>query len=127
MKECGSSFDNSTDHLLYEYSEFIDRQSKYVISGQRMYEYYGYSWRLPLWDEEYILFWKKVPLEYKLKQKLYFLKCFKINNFGDVWGEDIPVNKKTIVPKWLIPLRFICKLPFGFLVKKVKKHGSNLI
>ena len=59
---CGSSFDNSTDHLLYEYSEFIDRQSKYVISGQRAYEYYGYSWRLPLWDEEYILFWKNTPL-----------------------------------------------------------------
>lgn len=117
---CGSSFYNSTDHLLYEYSEFIDRQSKYVISGQRAYEYYGYSWRLPLWDEEYILFWKKIPLEYKLKQKLY-LEMLQNNNFGDVWGEDIPVNKKTIVPKWLIPLRFICKLPFGLFGKKGKK------
>ena len=33
------------------YSGFIDRQSKYVINGQRIYEYYGYEWRLPLWDK----------------------------------------------------------------------------
>ena len=38
-----------------------------------------------------------------------------------MYGDDIPVNKKTIVPKWLIPLRFICKLPFGLFGKKGKK------
>ena len=38
----------------------------------------------------------------------------KKNNFGNVWGDDIPINKKTITPKWIIPLRFISKIPFSF-------------
>ncbi len=120
VKGCGGLLDKNEDHLLYEYSEFIDRQSKYVISGQRAYEYYGYNWRLPLWDDEYILFWQRIPLEHKLKQKLY-LEMLKANNYGNVWGDDIPINKMTIVPKWIIPLRFICKIPFGLFGKEGKK------
>ncbi len=120
IKGCGDIDKKEKDHLFYEYSEFIDRQSKYVISGQRIYEYYGYDWRLPLWNDEYLLFWQKVPMDYKFKQKLY-VEMLKKNNYGNVWGADIPVNKKTITPKWVIPLRFICKLPFGLFGKKGKK------
>ncbi len=120
VKGCGGLLDKNEDHLLYEYSEFIDRQSKYVIAGQRAYEYYGYNWRLPLWDDEYILFWQKIPLEHKLKQKLY-LEILKTNNYGNVWGDDIPINKKTIVPKWIIPLRFFCKIPFALFGNEGKK------
>ena len=45
----------------------------------------------------------------------------KENNFGNVWREDIPVNEKKINPKWLIPIRFVCKIPFVFFGKKGKK------
>ena len=120
IRGCGKIQKNSDDHLLYEYSEFIDRQSKYVINGQRIYEYYGYDWRLPLWDDEYLFFWQKVPLGYKLKQKLY-IEMLKKNNFGNVWGDDIPVNKKQITPKWIIPLRFICKFFFVIFGKTGKE------
>ena len=120
VEGCSDIQKNSNDHLLYEYSEFIDRQSKYVISGQRMYEYYGYDWRLPLWNDEYLLFWQKVPLNFKLKQKLY-IEMLKKNNFGNVWGDDLPVNKKQITPRWIIPLRFICKIPFSLFGKRGKK------
>jgi asparagine synthase (glutamine-hydrolysing) len=119
-KGCHECSELSNNHQFYEYSEFIDRQSKYVISGQRAYEYYGYEWRLPLWDDEYLLFWQKVPLNFKLKQKLY-KGMLKKKNFGDVWSDEIPVNKKMITPKWIIPLRFICKIPFSFFGKKGKK------
>ena len=119
-KGCDDLLSKDKDHLLYEYSEFIDRQSKYVITGQRTYEYYGHHWRLPLWDVDYLFFWQKVPLDYKLKQKLY-IEMLKRNNYGNVWGEDIPINKKTITPKWIIPLRFICKIPFGLFGKEGRK------
>jgi len=119
VKECGELQKKSNDHLFYEYSELIDRQSKFVIAGQKVYEYYNYEWRLPLWDDEYLDFWQKVPLELKINQKL-FIKMLKKNNFGNVWSDDIPVNKKTISPKWIIPLRFICKIPFSFFGKKGK-------
>ncbi len=120
QKCCGDFQTTTNDHLLFEYSELIDRQSKYVITGQKVFEYYKHEWRLPLWDDEYLFFWQKVPLEFKLKQKL-FIEMLKKNNFGNVWGDDFPVNKKTIVPKWIIPLRYICKIPFSFFGNRGKR------
>ena len=119
IKGCGELQKKNNDHQFYEYSELIDRQSKYMITGQKVFEYYNHEWRLPLWDDEYLYFWQKVPLDLKLKQKL-FIEMLKKNNFGNVWGDDIPVNKKTITPKWIIPLRFICKIPFSLFGKKGK-------
>ena len=108
--------DSKKDHLAFEYSGFIDRQSKYVINGQRIYEYYGYEWRLPLWDIEYIDFWLKIPSDHKFKQKLY-KEVLEYNNFGNVWLNKSFDYKKTIAPKWVVPLRFVCKIPFSLFGK----------
>jgi asparagine synthase (glutamine-hydrolysing) len=105
----------------FEYLEFMNRQAKFVISGQRSYEYFGYEWRLPLWEDEYLQFFNKLPLRYKKNQYLY-KKMLVENNWGNVW-KDIPLNKGGISPKWIIPLRFAIKLliaPFG------KKIWHNL-
>ena len=115
-KVCGNLEDENEDHLFYEYSELIDRQSKYVIKKQKIYEFYGYNWKLPFWDDHFLYFWQKVPLQYKLNQKLY-IEMLKKKNYGDVWGDDFSINKKTISPKWIIPLRFICKIPFSIFGK----------
>jgi asparagine synthase (glutamine-hydrolysing) len=121
---CGDLREKKLDHLYYEYSEFIDRQSSYVISGQKAYEYYGHEWRMPLWDDEYLFFWQKVPAKFKINQKLY-TDMLKKKNFGNVWDNDIPVNKETITPKWIVPLRFICKIPFGLFGTKGKDAWKN--
>jgi len=55
----------------YEMWEMSERQSKYVINGQRSYDYYGIDWFLPLWDKQMINFWMKVPYRYKVNQGLY--------------------------------------------------------
>jgi asparagine synthase (glutamine-hydrolysing) len=125
--QCGK-LNKYNDHAFYEYSEFIDRQSKYVISGQRAYEFYGYEWRLPLWDNEYIDYWVKVPAKLKNNQLLYSEMLSK-NNFANVWKDEIPVNSKTITPKWVIPLRFFCKVPFALFGKKGKSlwHRFEII
>ena len=49
----------------------------------------------------------------------------KKKNFVNVWDNDIPVNKETITPKWIIPLRFICKIPFGLFGIKGKDAWKN--
>jgi len=117
---CGELSDVKFDHMFYEYSELIDRQSKYVIAGQRAYEFYGHEWRLPLWDNEYLDFWNKVPLSFKANQNLY-ISMLKEKNWAEVWDDSIPVNKKTIRPEWIIPLRLILKMPFALFGIRGKK------
>lgn len=113
-KACEGNLKNlESDHLFYEYSEFIDRQSKYVISGQKIYEFYSYDWRIPLWDNDYLNFWQKVPAEFKKNQKLY-KDMLNHTNFGGVWGDEIPVNKKNITPRWVRLFRFLFKVFFSF-------------
>ena len=96
IKGCGDLENENLDHLLFEYSELIGRQSKYVVKKQKVYEFYGYEWRMPFWDDQYLKFWQKVPLKYKLNQKLY-KDMLKNNNFGEVWDDDFFLNKKQLV------------------------------
>jgi asparagine synthase (glutamine-hydrolysing) len=58
---------------LYERWEFEERQSKWVIHGQRIYDFYGYDWQLPLWDIDLVHFFEKVPISLKIDQRLYHL------------------------------------------------------
>lgn len=97
----------------YELSEYDNRQSKYVVGGQRVYDHFGLGWRLPLWDREFVAFWRTVPVEYKLKQRLYRETLLQ-RDWGGVW-HGIP-SRRTVQPAWIRPLRWIGKaacLPFG--------------
>ncbi len=77
------------------YYEFINRQSKYVIQGQRVFEYYGYEWRLPLWDSKMIEFWASIPNNYKNEQFLYKSTIEKYN-YSNVWNKSDQINKYHI-------------------------------
>jgi asparagine synthase (glutamine-hydrolysing) len=103
--------DPATDHGLFEYAEFQDRQCKYVITGQRIYEFLGHEWRLPLWDNDYLQFWEGIPLAEKAEQGLY-ARMLRNANWGGVW-HDVPVNRKSIHPRWLVPLRLAAKAAHG--------------
>lgn len=106
--------DPGRDHGIYEYVEFQDRQSKYVLNGQRIYEYMGLDWRIPLWDRACLDFWEKAPLAAKKGEALY-RSVLERDNWGGVW-KDVPVNPSRIRPHWVRPLRFAAKaahLPFG--------------
>ncbi len=102
-----------TDHGLFEVSEFRNRQCKYVIGGQRIYEFLGFDWRLPLWDNDYLDFWAEAPLAAKAGQSLY-RRMLEEQNWGGVWqGWAFP---RRVSPAWLAPLRLAAKaafVPFG--------------
>lgn len=69
----------------YENWECEERQVKAVINGQRVYDYFGLSWHLPLWDTEMMNFWKRVPIPYKLNQRLY-IQYLKEYNYAGVFS-----------------------------------------
>lgn len=45
--------------------------AKYVINSLRTYEWFGHEWRLPLWDNEYIEWWNRIPLRFRINSTLY--------------------------------------------------------
>ena len=101
-------------YAFMECMECIGRQSRIVINQQRSYEFIGHEWRLPFWNERFFDFWERVPVEYKINQKLYKDTLID-NNWGGVW-KNIEVNNKLIRPYSLWLIRWVVKLlisPFG--------------
>lgn len=74
LKEVLGQFSRETDEDLasgYEYWEWQERQAKLIINSVRAYEFFGFSWRLPLWDREVMEAWRGVPIALKMDKYLY--------------------------------------------------------
>jgi asparagine synthase (glutamine-hydrolysing) len=41
--------------------DWQERQAKFIANAVRVYEFWGYDWRLPYWDRECVDFWTSVP------------------------------------------------------------------
>ena len=55
----------------FERWDLRERQAKFICNSMRVYEYFGFEWRLPLFDHELMDFWAHVPFELRLGRKLY--------------------------------------------------------
>jgi len=93
-------------HAAYELSEYDNRQAKYVVPGQRVYDFFGIDWRLPLWDAELVDFYAAIPVTDKLRQSLY-RRVLEDRNWGGVWqGWHV---RRRVVPAWIRPLRLAAR------------------
>jgi len=105
----------------YELYEYDNRQSKYVVNINRVAEFFGFGWRMPLLDKRFINFWNYVPDKFKIDQKLY-VDAINAYKPGNVWGNIIPVNEKKVHPISIRYLRNIFKLFFILFGKKSKDY-----
>jgi asparagine synthase (glutamine-hydrolysing) len=55
----------------WEAWEWQERQAKFMCNAVRVYEFWGYDWRLPLWDREAIDFWLRVPINQRARARLH--------------------------------------------------------
>ena len=114
----------------YELYEWEARQSKYVVNGQRIYEWLGYDWRLPFWSDELMKFWRKVGWQMKLGQSFY--KKFLIErNYASVFDLSSPENNSympyfvKLFRKSMGGLGFILSKDFGVFVDKYTRYFMN--
>jgi len=55
----------------YEYWDWQERQAKFIVNSVRVYDFWGYAWWLPWWDADFMRFWERVPVQYRIKKHLY--------------------------------------------------------
>lgn len=89
--------DKFKSNFVIENWNLKERQAKFIINSVRVYEYFGFEHRLPLWDAEFISFFKKLPSEYKKNSFLY--NQVLRNEFTKFNIDFVPVNKKKIKRK----------------------------
>jgi len=56
----------------FERWDLQERQAKFICNSVRVYDDFGFEWRLPLFDHELMDFWARVPLELRIGRQLYF-------------------------------------------------------
>lgn len=58
-----------------------NRQSNLIVNSVRAYEYEGFDWYLPLWDDAFVRYWRSIPCRERKGSSLYnealFNICFK--------------------------------------------------
>jgi len=63
--------DKETFANAIEYFDSNERQPKFIYNSVRVYEFFGYEWRIPLCDTELIEFFLRVPVECRINCNLY--------------------------------------------------------
>lgn len=115
-EEALSMDDPSTAYGVYEFLENDVRQAKYVVNGQRCYEYLGLDWRLPLWDSLYLDFYERAPLSAKVNQSLYREMLLE-QDWGGVWAGPEWQAHRYVSPGWMRvgvrPLLKLLNAPLG--------------
>ena len=104
---------------LYEYWEWKERQSKLVINGNKVYDFFNVEWEMPLWDKEIMNFFKEMNLNIKLNQKFY-IDFLKKKNFKNIFN-NLRSNPEVWVGYYKI-IKYIGFLLNLFSLKKLKKN-----
>lgn len=69
---------NYSDINYYDYFDWKERQSKFIVSSLKVYNFFDHEWRMPLWDQEIIEFWNKIGIN-KRYRRHFFIEYY--NNY----------------------------------------------
>lgn len=58
-------------YTIHEDWDMKEKFAKFIVNSARVYDWFGYEYRLPFWDGEMTEFFRQVPFELKKNRKLY--------------------------------------------------------
>ncbi|TCN62200.1 asparagine synthase C-terminal domain-containing protein [Acetobacteroides hydrogenigenes] len=127
------NYTNSEDSLVATNDGWFTehKASKFVVNAVRVFEYYGYEWRLPLWDCDLLNYWYSVPYNYKLvDNKLYndFLFDFLFIPYQIDFVKKFTSNKRDGIVrfvKMLLPLSLFCLYRKFFQYQSINKSVNS--
>lgn len=83
-----------------------NRQANFIVNSVRAYEYEGYDWYLPLWDDEFVRYWRRIPCVLRKGSVLYEEALFNV--FFKPLGVDYKKDKSEISRPF--PIRILRRL-----------------
>lgn len=96
--------DQETAASLLEGYLWQQLQPRYILNSLRVYEYFGYEWRIPWWDAEILDFWQKVPISLRSGRQLYkaYIDTKRNTGIGVYHKENMPrrIRERLIRQKW---------------------------
>jgi len=87
-----SSVKNVSLYSVFDSYNVFNRQAKYIVNSVRVYEFWGYNWMIPLWDNLLMDFWYSVDVKYRVNNKL--LNSYLLNQL--FYKYDITFVKKEL-------------------------------
>lgn len=105
---------------IFECWDWQERQAKFIANSIRVYEFFEYEWRLPLWDNEMIEYWMKISVQKRVKRYLYFkyvnIKQYEMN---EKLGLNVK-NEESNLKKWYME-------SIGYKYRKLHRFFKTLI
>lgn len=89
----------------YEKWNWQENQIKRMVNSVKIYDFFGYEYWLLLWDYEYMDFWHRVPIKYRVNKNLYDEYVVKLySQIADITKAEAekrepPLNKDNILKK----------------------------
>lgn len=121
--------DNINKNNINDLEEFISlnesfftehKVSKFVVNALRPYEFFGFEWRMPLWDNELMEYWYRIPFELRIDGKLY--NDFLFDNLFNKHKIDIKKSKPVSHNKLILTIRqLLPKYLYNFFKKSYHK------
>lgn len=97
--------------------EYDGRQICYVANGQRVYEFFGYDWEMPLWEKDLVSFFERISLLDKFDQSLWKRWLKKYNYKG------LFPAKEPYIWRWAAPMLWV--VPFARLIGLVAGKAAK--
>jgi asparagine synthase (glutamine-hydrolysing) len=69
----------------FEFWDWRERQAKFVVNSMRTYDFYGFNWWLPWFDDEIAKFWASTQLSERFEKRL-------LNRYVDSFQETLGVG-----------------------------------
>ncbi len=77
-------------YSIHEDWDIKEKFAKFIVNSARIYEWFGYEYRLPFWDDELAGFFRQVPYDLKKNRKLY--DAVLIDSYFSRYGLNFPVE-----------------------------------
>lgn len=78
---------------LFEWWEWRERQSKFIVNSKKLYQWLDLELFLPLWDKRVMRFFETAPFRYRRKQQFYSEFCHSLVTPAGAAFSSVPVTQ----------------------------------